>query len=66
MRNARYMAHVFCNGQEIRTQQLGNNKAKWRSRQVLKALFNEVKPLAKKYPNNIYYIELRQHEHSIK
>lgn len=66
MRNCKYMAHVFCNGEEIRTQQLGSNQGKWRSKQVLNALFNEVKPLAKKYPNNIYYIELKRHEYSSK
>lgn len=62
----RYIAEVFCNGETMRKQNLGNNKNHWRSKQVLKALFNEVKPLAKKYQNNIYYIELKRHEYSSK
>jgi hypothetical protein len=66
MSSYKFMAHVFCNGQEIRTQQLGTSPKRWRAKQVLKALFNEIKPLAKKNKNNIYYIELKRHEYSVK
>jgi len=53
-----YYAKAYKNGQAIRTQQLTTNPKHWRAKEVLKALFNEIRPIAAKDTNNIYYIEI--------
>jgi len=53
-----YYAKAYKNGQEIRSQSLGSHPKNWRAKEGLKALFNEIKPIAAKDTNNIYYIEI--------
>jgi hypothetical protein len=53
-----YYAKAYKNGQEIRSQSLGSHPKHWRAKEVLKALFSQIKPIAAKDTNNIYYIEI--------
>ena len=56
-------AHIYVNGQLERRQRLaGKTNTQKECKRVLKSIFSELKPLASKYPENTYYVELRRIE----
>ena len=56
-------AHIYVNGKLERRQRLaGKTNTQEECKRVLKSIFSELKPLANKYPQNTYYVELKRLE----
>ena len=56
-------AFIYVNGSLERVQRLaGKTNTKRECKENLKKVFKELNPLAKKYPQNVYYVEVKHLE----